>query len=144
LHIEQHGGGFWQLQRNWVDMQRYVKAHTPQKSLLLVPYDMEMGGFRIFSERKIIVSYRDCGIIGFDYAAAREWRARIRDMEPFKVLVDGPVALALRKAVAEYQVNYIIFMKYMDPGSNSLLAHEYTNEAFALYRVNALSHPSRP
>jgi hypothetical protein len=136
LHIEQHSAGFWQLQRNWIDMQQYVKAHTPKESLLLVPHDMEMGGFRIFSERSVVVCYRDCGIIGFDYQAAREWQMRLKEIEPFKVMVDRPIAPAILKALFQYKVNYIVFMGYMDPGANSFLTHEYSNETFALYRVN--------
>ena len=72
--IERTGTGFWQLQRNWIDMQNYVRENTPKDALFLVPYDMEMGGFRIRSERSIVMSYRDCGVIGFDYQAGKEWK----------------------------------------------------------------------
>jgi len=134
-HMERQGTGFWQLQRNWLDMQLYVKNNLPQNALLLVPYDMEMGGFRIFSERPIVVSYRDCGIIGFDYAAAIEWQSRIRDIENFKVLIAGSLTQALKNAIEKYGVNYIVFMRYADPGANTLLEPIYQNETFALYQV---------
>ncbi len=55
LQMETKGSGFWQLQRNWIDMQNYVRLHTPKNTLVLTPNDMEMGGFRIFSERKVLV-----------------------------------------------------------------------------------------
>lgn len=135
LKIERQGTGFWQLQRNWIDMQNFVRRNTPKNSLLLVPNDMEMGGFRILSERKILVDYRDCGIVGFDYAAAVEWQKRLKDVEHFKVLVDGDVTPAIVNAVQKYKVNYIVFMNYMRPQKNALLEPLYANEVFALYKV---------
>ncbi len=135
LTIERTAGGFWQLQRNWLDMQRYVRTHTPKQALLLVPYDMEMGGFRIFSERSIVLSYRDCGVIGFDYRAAEEWRRRLDDVRAFQVLAREPTLPAIRKAVVDYKVNDIVFMGYMDPGETPLWEPVYRNETFVLYRV---------
>lgn len=137
LRIEKTGEGFWQMQRNWIDMQHYVKKHTPKGALFLIPHDMEMGGFRIFSERKIICSYRDCGIIGFDYRAALEWQRRIKDIESFKVFMDSPLTTALKNAIAKYKVNYIVFMRYASPGKNPVLEAVYENEVFALYKVRA-------
>ena len=135
--IEKSGTGFWQLQRNWIDMQNYVRTHTPKNTLLLIPYDMEMGGFRIFSERRVVCCYRDCGIIGFDYAAAVEWRKRVGDIEAFQVFVDKPLGPALMNAILNYKVNHIVFMRYRKPGKNSLLELVYENETFVLYKVLA-------
>jgi hypothetical protein len=136
LDIERTAGGFWQLQRNWIDMQKYVRAHTPKNALILTPNDMEMGGFRIFSERRVLVCYRDCGVIGFDYGAALEWQRRLSDIEHFKVMVDGDIRPALVNAISKYKVNYIVFMRYLNPGNNTFLQPVYENETFALYRVS--------
>ncbi|MCB9772377.1 MAG: hypothetical protein H6754_07490 [Candidatus Omnitrophica bacterium] len=133
--IEKTGGGFWQLQRNWIDMQNYVRKHTPKSALILTPNNMEMGGFRIFSERKVLVCYRDCGIIGFNYPAAVEWQKRLKTVEHFKVIVDGDITSSLINAITQYHVNYIVFMRYITPGKNSLLEPIYENETFVLYRV---------
>lgn len=135
LQIEKRGTGFWQLQRNWIDVQEFVKKNTPINSLLLVPHDMEMGGFRIGSERKVVVCYRDCGIIGFDYLAAVEWQNRLKDVGAFQVYITKPIETALSLAVLKYRVNYIVFMRYINPGNNSLLKPIYENEVFALYQV---------
>jgi len=54
LRIEKQGGGFWQLQRNWIELQNYVRNNTTKNALFLIPHDMEMGGFRIFSERPLM------------------------------------------------------------------------------------------
>ncbi len=140
--IENHGGGFWQMQRNWIDMQKFVRDNTPRDALILVPHDMEMGGFRIFSEREIVCSYRDCGIIGFDYGAAKEWQTRLDDIEAFKVYMDGPVTKALLTAILKYKVNYIVFMAYFNPGDNPVLQERYRNEVFTLYQV--MSNPVGP
>jgi hypothetical protein len=139
LLIERTGTGFWQLQRNWIDMQKFVHAHTPKNALFLIPNDMEMGGFRIFAERKVICDYRDCGIIGFDFPAAVEWQKRLQDISAFKVAVEEPVTTAIMNAIFKYKVNYIIFMNYLNPGASANLKPIYRNEAFSLYQV--ISNP---
>jgi len=135
LDIERKAGGFWQLQRNWIDMQNYVRTHTAKNALIMTPNDMEMGGFRISSQRRVLVCYRDCGIIGFDYAAALEWKKRLSDIEHFKVMVDGDVTSALVTAISKYKVNYIVFMRYLNPGNSTMLQPVYENETFSLYHV---------
>ncbi len=137
LQVETKASGFWQLQRNWIDMQNFVRKHTPKNALILTPNDMEMGGFRIFSERKVLVCYRDCGVIGFDYKAALEWQKRLKDVEHFKVFIDGDIKPALVNALTKYKVNYIVFMRYFNPGKNAILDPVYENETFTLYRVVA-------
>lgn len=142
VRIEKTAPGFWQLQRNWIDMQNYCRTHTPKDALFLIPNDMEMGGFRIFSERKVICDYRDCGIIGFDYKAAVEWQRRLNDISTFKVIVDGPITKPLANAMFKYKANYVIFMRYMNPEKNPYLAPVYQNQAFSLYKV--LINPLKP
>lgn len=136
VQVTTKGGGFWQLQRNWEDMQRHVKLSTPKDAMLLVPYNMEMCGFRIQSERKILVSYRDCGIVGFDYMAAKEWQKRIADIQEFKVFTDPKtIGPAIVNALMKYKVDYIVFMRYYAPGDNPVVQKIYENEIFALYKV---------
>ncbi|NTV29381.1 MAG: hypothetical protein HGA80_04795 [Candidatus Omnitrophica bacterium] len=136
VQISTRGGGFWQLQRNWEAMQHYVKEHTPKDALIMVPNDMEMGGFRIHSDRKILVDYRDCGIVGFDLGATVEWQQRMKDIEAFKVIIKEPFTQALMNGIVKYKVDYIVFMRYAAPPSNPLLTKLFENEAFALYKVN--------
>jgi hypothetical protein len=136
VQVTTKGGGFWQLQRNWEDMQHYVKDHTPKDALILEPYNTEMGGFRIGSERKVVVSYRDCGIVGFDYQAALEWRQRVKDIEPFKVFTDPKsIGPAIVNALYKYKVDYIVFMRYYAPEDNALIQKMYENEVFSFYKV---------
>lgn len=131
------GSGFWQLQREWEQMQHYVREHTPVDAKLLVPYNMEMGGFRIFSERSIVASYRDCGIVGFDYPAVLEWQKRIADIEPFKVFTNESILPALKNGIQKYNVDYIVFMRYYAPNTpNPLLIKIFENNIFSLFKVN--------
>ena len=140
LKAQKYGTGFWQLQRDWEDIERFVKDHTPKNAYLLVPNDMEMGGFRILSERKIVCCYRDCGIIGFDYKAALEWQRRLADIEPFKVIMDKSIKPAILNALFKYHVNYIVFMRYYAPDSHaSGLEKIYENRNFSLFQVKL--HP---
>ncbi len=136
LKAKAHGTGFWQLNRNWVDMQNYVRRSTPKDALILTPHDTETGGFRIFSERKVLVCYRDCGVVGFDYNAAVEWHKRIQDIEEFRVYAHGDISRALFNAIVKYKVDYIVFMNYYQPKTeNPVLRKLYQNEVFALYKV---------
>jgi hypothetical protein len=136
VDYKKNGQGGWQLQRNWEDMQYYVRDHTPKDAMILTPYDMPMGGFRIHSERKVVVCYRDCGIIGFDYAAAVEWNNRIKDIAPFKVFSRTAVDQAVLVAILKYRADYIVFMNYYAPdGDTSVLKKIYQNEVFSLYQV---------
>lgn len=137
VKITTTGGGFWQLQRNWEEMQHYVRDNTPTDALLMVPYNMEMGGFRIGSERSIIVSYRDCGIVGFDYRALKEWERRVNDLKHFKVIPDGPLQPAIVNGLGKYRADYIVFTRFAAPkSSNQTLTKLHENELFSLFRVN--------
>lgn len=144
MQTELKGGGFWRLQRDWEDVQRFVQAHTPKNAKLMVPYDMEMGGFRIYSERTIICCYRDCGIIGFDYNAAVEWLKRLYDIEPFKVIIDKDIRKAVINAIFKYHVDYILFMRYAEPHitNRALFEKVYQNDSFSLFKIQT-DIPSR-
>ena len=135
LNVRANGGGFWQLQRNWEDMQRYAQKNTSKNSLFMVPHNMEMGGFRIFSERKLLMCYRDCGIIGFDYKAALEWQKRLADIDAFRVFITKPIGSALINALTKYKVDYIVFMRYAAPPDNEVIKRIYGNDVFVLYQV---------
>lgn len=139
LTLQREGRGFWRLQNAWIDMQNFVRENTPKDALILVPHDMEMGGFRIRSEREIVCSYRDCGIIGFDYSAAVEWKNRMEQIGAFRVRADSRQRAwaAALFAIRNYKVNYIVFVKNADPrpGTDALLKKIYENNIFVLYEV---------
>ncbi|MBF0593363.1 MAG: hypothetical protein HQL22_00180 [Candidatus Omnitrophica bacterium] len=135
VQISTKGGGFWQLQRNWEEMQVYVRDHTPKNAVILAPNDMEMGGFRIHSNRSVVVCYRDCGIIGFDYGATKEWQQRLADIDAFKVFIKEPIAKALMNGIFKYGADYVVFLNYAAPPDNGLLTKIYGNEVFSLYQV---------
>ncbi len=138
-HKEKYGDGFWRVRRSWVDMQRFVKENTPKDAIILVPYDLPMGGFRIFSERKIVASERDCGIVGFDYNAALEWKKRIDDISAYTIRPKRPIIGAIKNAILKYHANYVVFLRYIVPsGNNHLFKRIYTNSDFALFKVMKL------
>ena len=140
-----NGLGYWKIQNDWEDMQRYAKAHTPKNAMILIPNDMEMGGFRILSERKVLVCYRDCGIIGFDLNAALEWVQRLSDIRPFKVfLTPGEnINSAVLTAIFKYKADYIVFMNYYSPPDNiEGFKKMYKNGSFSLFQIEALPKPS--
>ncbi len=131
--------GFWKLQRDWKNIQLYVRDHTPQNAIFMTPYDTEMGGFRILSERSVICCYRDCGIIGFDLNAAWEWAKRVREIEPFKVRLDNnaDIRSAMAVGVYKYRVNYLIFMRYYAPQAEASpnFKKVYENDNFSLFEI---------
>lgn len=139
INLETKAGGFWKLQRDWEDMQKFTRNNTPKTATLLVPNDMEMGGFRILSERTIICCYRDCGVAGFDYPAVIEWLKRLHDIEPFKVVLErkSDLTIAVAKAIFKYKADYIVFMRYYEPPENPSNPYEkiYQNDSFSLFKV---------
>ncbi len=137
IQVKTKGMGMWQMHRSWVDMQKYVRAHTPKDALIMTPYDTEYGGFRIFSQRKVLVCYRDCGIVGFDYPAVMEWNRRINDIKGFQMYVNDVPQKAILNGILKYKVDYIVFMNYYQPKENNeVLKKLYQNEVFALYEVH--------
>ncbi len=124
------------LQKDWEQMQHYVREHIPKNAMIFVPYDMPMGGFRIFSERSIVCELRDVGIMGFDYQAMLEWRQRMKDLELFKVLQKESVTPAVINAIKKYGADHIVFMNYYAPHPNDTLQILYANSNFAIYRVH--------
>jgi len=131
--------GFWKLQRDWVQLQKYVQANTPQEAVFLTPHDTEMGGFRIFSERTTVFCDRDYGLIGFDYAAAIEGLKRQHDVEPIKVRVSEPLTKeTVIRPVLKYHVDYVAFMRYYAPQDNLGGVYEkvYENATFSLHKIH--------
>ncbi|MCD4781368.1 MAG: hypothetical protein K8S27_12595 [Candidatus Omnitrophica bacterium] len=134
--LEKTGGQFYRIQRSWEDMQFYVKEHTAPDILIMVPYDMLMGGFRIHSERKILVSQRDCGIVGFDFGAALEWQKRRDDISGFKMHMNNTAKPSITNALKIYDVDYIVFLRHATPSdTHPIFQRVYTNMDFALFRV---------
>jgi len=138
VQAEKNNPAFWQVRRSWEDVQKFVKLNTPVDATIFVPFDVFMGGFRIHSEREIVVSERDCGIVGFDFNAALEWKKRAADLRLFNVAPEKSPTPAIKKAILKYGANYVVFMRYAAPGKSRLLKKVYTNMDFVLYRVTVL------
>lgn len=140
LKAERSADDYWRLRKSWEDIQYYVRDNTPKEATIFVPYDFQMGGFRIRSDREIVVSERDCGIIGFDFAAAIEWKKRMVALESFKMIFTESPKEAIQKAIFKYKADYIVFTRYATPSSkNTVCQRVYTNMDFALFKV--LPHP---
>lgn len=128
---------FWKLQKDWEATQMFVKNNTEKDAIIFVPHNMEMGGFRIGSERELVVSYRDCGIIGFDYSAAKEWDKRIADVQEFNIRPQSNPGRAIKNAIVKYEADYIVFLRQIAPKKNiSGLTNIFQNESFVLYKIH--------
>ncbi len=129
--------GYALLHNQWEDIQYYVKRNTPKSAILLVPYDMEMGGFRIHSERSIVCCDRDKGIVGFDFQRAKEWEKRREDIIGFKVLKEREdIRVALGNSIVKYGVDYVVFMNYYAPKPSATFQRLYSNNFFSLYQIS--------
>jgi len=140
--------GFWKLQHDWEDMQRYVRDNTPKTATVLAPHDMEMGGFRILADRTIVACDRDIGIIGFDYPAAVECLRRLHDIEPLKVVLTRSIdPQDMLKWIVQYHVDYIVYMRYYAPKEEQGGAYQkiHENDNFSLFQVRpeTLKHLSK-
>jgi hypothetical protein len=127
--------GFELIEEHWEDMQRKVRERTPKDAMILVPYDMEMGGFRTLSERNVICEDRDKNIVAFDFMTARMWQQRRADILEFRVLGKDDYRPAVVAALTKYRADYIVFMSYKAPQPNDMFKLVYANGSFALFRV---------
>ncbi len=55
LKTELQGGGFWELQRNWEDMQRHVKNNTPKDAIIWCLTIWKWEGSVFFQNAKLFV-----------------------------------------------------------------------------------------
>jgi hypothetical protein len=64
--------------RDWVEMQRWAAANTPENAKFFVPPDTY--GFRVFSLRSPVVEWLDCSAMHWAPGFEKGWEARLADL----------------------------------------------------------------
>lgn len=124
----------------WREVQNWARENTPKDAVFLVP--PFPGGFRVFSQRSVWVSWRDGDIFWIYPSYAPEWRRRIAALGlpylPGHVDVEAITAAyrklsweQLSQLARENHLPYVI--QYADVPYP--VAPVYSNEAFAVYHV---------
>jgi len=121
----------------WVDVQLWAKGHTSSDDLFIIPPYMD--GFKVFSERGVVGSWKDGGFIGgLDSRFTKEWWERMSNLrctswrsrdcrKGYDSLSEGEL-LALAR---QYSAAYII----TESPKNLALPIAYQNQQFTVYRA---------
>ena len=127
------------LRGDFRKMAEFVRKNTDKDALFLIPYDMPFHGFRIFSERSLVVSAGDGGIVFFNLPATRDFEQRLKAVQNFKISPTQQelrqIPFDIRNAVIGYGVDYVVFPALISPLTDKYLAKVKTTDFLVLYQV---------
>jgi hypothetical protein len=103
LDVYEHFSGRWEAGA-WRRVQAWARLNTPRDAVFLTP--PEQTGFRVFSERTIVGEWKDGTQQYFDDGFAREWDARMRELDAQRFL-ELPSARILELA-RRYGASYVV------------------------------------
>jgi hypothetical protein len=89
-----------------VRLQEGMRSNTPPDAVLLTPPDL--AGMRVYSERSVVVEWKDGTLQYYSQDFAREWYRRMQDLEaagPF----DGLGASQLQSLARRYGATHLVF-----------------------------------
>lgn len=92
---------------NWVRMQVWARENTPRDAIFLTPTRRQ--GFRVFSERSIVVEEKDGTQQYFKSDYSYEWWARMKDVERNGKSYDNLSAKQLEELCQKYGASYLVF-----------------------------------
>lgn len=112
---------------DWVSMQLWAKQNTPQDAVFLIP--PHHSGFRVYSERSIVVEWRDGTQQYFDIDYSYEWWARITQIGKNGKGYGDLSPEQLVEICRKYGASYIVF-----PAGKPLpFSHVYQDSAYRIY-----------
>jgi len=119
----------------WQQVQCWAKHHTPLDARFITP--PRRGGFRIHSERGVVVEWKDGAFINFSRRAATTWHRRMVDLGAGKGK-DAPGyeqldEQALARLSTKYGAHYVV----VERPKALRLPLAYENDAFRVYRLRA-------
>ncbi len=113
---------------NWTDVQLWAKGNTPIDTTFLTPPYSQ--GFRIFSERPIVVDWKDGTQQYFDSEYGYEWWERIQMVGGSSRNYDKMTEAEYTAVAKRYNASYLVV-----PASRTLNMEEaYRNNGYAVYR----------
>jgi hypothetical protein len=119
----------------WIDVQLWAKENTPIHATFLTPPYSQ--GFRIFSERPIVVDWKDGTQQYFDTEYGYEWWERVQMVGGNSRKYDEMSEEEYIAIARKYKASYIVV-----PASRTLnLEKAYVNKEYAVYRITGTRVP---
>ncbi|MFA7235488.1 MAG: DUF6798 domain-containing protein [Phycisphaeraceae bacterium] len=137
-------GGAAEGDGQWVAAQRWARGNTERDALFVTP--MEMGGFRVYSQRAVVGEWRDGTQLYFDGGFAEQWWERMRSLSPGLLYnADGTKLLQRGKGLGEmddeqvmalakrWRADYVV-LPVVAGGRMRWMERVYGNERWEIYR----------
>ncbi|MHB1155525.1 MAG: DUF6798 domain-containing protein [Phycisphaerales bacterium] len=134
-------GGAAEGDGQWVAAQRWARGNTERDALFMTP--IEMGGFRVYSERAVVGEWRDGTQLYFDGGFADPWWERMRSLQPGLLYnADGTRLLQRGRGLGEmddeqvmalaarWKADYVV----LPVGRMRWMEQVYANERWEIYR----------
>ncbi|OGY17006.1 MAG: hypothetical protein A2784_04175 [Candidatus Chisholmbacteria bacterium RIFCSPHIGHO2_01_FULL_48_12] len=96
-----------QNQREWDQLQLWIRDNTSKDSLILTP--PHRNGFRIHSKRAIVAEIKDGSSGLYSYPFALEWQRRISQLHPLPTKSTPEISRIARQYGADYLVTFADF-----------------------------------
>jgi len=112
----------------WIQVQLWAKEHTPPDAVFVTPFDHS--GFRIYSERRPLVEWKEGNVGLFDPEFGFAWRERFQDQIAI-LSSNHPDLSKFGQFYAKYRFDYLVL--YIDWPAPPGWTQVYKNSLFAMY-----------
>lgn len=121
----------------WQETQKWAKNNTPQDALFIVPPNIY--GFRIYSQRSIVGTFKDGASMLFHPTLYHDWGQRMLDLGVTKEMVKGAYLFNYKEIrdldyidalTKKYQANYLV-----SSWPDLKLTKAYSNEKYSIYKL---------
>ena len=117
----------------WQQVQCWAKHHTPLDARFITPPRRD--GFRIHSERGVVVEWKDGAFINFSRRAATTWHRRMVDLGAGTDKNTAGYGQLDEKALAALSAKYGAHYVVVERPKALRLPLAYENDAFRVYRL---------
>lgn len=124
--------------KSWVEVQKWANKNTAKDSMFIVP--VYLSSFRLYSERPIVVDWKDGGAGFYAPNYFEQWwermkdigiRSNMRDVPAQKIVYNSMSEDKIRYLFNKYDASYIVFEKREDiSGFNQVFGNNY----FVVYK----------
>lgn len=114
-----------QSEREWDQLQLWVKTHTPENSVIITP--VTRTGFRIHSHRAIVGEIKDGSSGLYSHQLANNWQQRINDLG-LLIKTEAEIINLKTKYHADYLVTFI-------PQNYSSFEKIHQTKTFIVYKL---------
>jgi hypothetical protein len=120
----------------YTELGSWAKSNTPRDAVFLVPPLMINAGFRVISERAVVVINKDGGNSKYSGTIAREWFMRMQDVKA--AYKEGKLS-TLEAVARKYSAQYVIVPRRPDSNVSEAV---YYNSDWIVWTVDGIRNIS--